>query len=140
MTVIDGSNAIMGRLASNVAKRLLKREVIHVVNAEKIVIMGTRSSIMYKYQTRVDMSAKANPHYGPKYSRMPDKIVKFAVRGMVPFKEPKGKTAFKGLRVHIGVPEELAKEKQEIVESAKNRHGKGFLTIGEISTALGVKF
>ncbi len=140
MTVIDGSNMIMGRLASNVAQRLLKREVIHIVNAEKIVMTGTESSIMARFRTRLEISPKANPHNGPKYSRMPDKIVKYAVRGMLPWKAPRGKTAFRNLRVHIGVPEELGAEKQEKVENAQNRHGKGFLVIGDISRALGAKF
>lgn len=138
-TVIDASNAILGRLGTNVAKRLLKREVIHVVNAEKIVITGREEDIMEKYKTRRSMSAKANPHYGPKYPRVPDRIVKRAIRGMLPWKTPRGKTAFKGLRVHIGVPAELAGASPEKIEGIQNRAERGFLTIGEISRKLGAK-
>lgn len=137
MTVIDGSNAVLGRLSTNVAKRLLKREVIHIVNAEKIVMIGKENSMMQRFRTRLEISPKGNPHKGPNYSRMPDKIVRYAIRGMLPWKKPTGKTMFKHLRVYIGVPMELANEKMEVIGNAKNRHGKGFMTIGEISKALG---
>ena len=140
MTVIDGNNCVLGRLSSNVAKRLLKREVIHIVNAEKIVISGNETSIMARFRTRLEISPKGNPHKGPNYSRMPDKIVRYAVRGMLPWKTPTGKASFKSLRVYIGVPKELEAEKQEKIENAENRHGKGFMTIGEISLALGAKW
>ena len=37
-TVVDAEGAILGRLASKVAKRLLSGEIVDVVNVEKIVI------------------------------------------------------------------------------------------------------
>ncbi|MBI4210193.1 MAG: 50S ribosomal protein L13 [Candidatus Diapherotrites archaeon] len=140
MIVIDGSNAILGRLATNVAKRLLKRKHVHIINAEKMVITGTPDGIMPKFRTRMEISPKGNPHKGPKYSRMPDRIVRRAIRGMLPWKSPSGKAAFKNLRVHIGVPEELGGKQAEKIEAAASRHEKGFMTIGEISRMLGAKW
>ncbi|HLC79007.1 MAG TPA: 50S ribosomal protein L13 [archaeon] len=140
MTVIDGTGAILGRLSTNVAKRLRKREVIHILNAEKIVITGKESGIMGKFKTRLEISPKGNPHKGPKYSRMPDKIVKFAIRGMLPWKTPSGKTAFKNLRVYIGTPEQFATEKVQKIEEAQIASGKMYLTIEQIAKNLGAKW
>src|SRR3989344_3128951 len=101
MTVIDGSNLILGRMGTNVAKRILRREVIHIVNAEKVVVTGNRENILEKFRTRLEIAPKGNPHKGPKFSRTPDRIVRRAVRGMVPWKTPRGKSAYKNLKVHI---------------------------------------
>ncbi|HIH10290.1 MAG TPA: 50S ribosomal protein L13 [Candidatus Diapherotrites archaeon] len=140
MTVIDGTNMIMGRLGTQVAKRILKREVIHIVNAEHVVITGNRKNIFEKFRVRLVIAPKGNPHKGPKFSRMPDRIVRRAIRGMLPWKQPRGKLAFKNLRVHIGVPEEFAAAKLEKIEVCQNRHAKGFTTVGELAKSLGAKW
>ena len=51
MAVIDANGLILGRLASTVAKRLLSGdEEIHIVNAEKAVISGSRASTLRDYR------------------------------------------------------------------------------------------
>ena len=45
MKIIDGTNAILGRLASYTAKELLKGEEIIIVNCEKIIITGNKKNI-----------------------------------------------------------------------------------------------
>ncbi|MCR4335017.1 MAG: 50S ribosomal protein L13 [archaeon] len=137
MSVIDGSNLIVGRAASVIAQRLIKGERIDIINAEKMVFTGTKENLLEKYKTRRELSEKGNPHKGPKYSRMPDRIVKRAVRGMVPWKKAQGKIAFKNFRAHIGIPEEFEKAKTEKIESAINKKQKGFLTVEQLSKNLG---
>ena len=114
MTIIDGSNLIMGRASTYIAKRIMKGEKIDLVNADQMVITGSKPDILEKYRVRFYLAAKGNPHRGPKYSRMPDKMVKRAIRGMVPWKTSTGRAAFKNLKVHIGVPEEFANSKKEM--------------------------
>lgn len=140
MMVIDGTNSVLGRLSTDVAKRLLRRKHVHIVNAEKVVVTGTKEGIMPKFRTRMEISPKGNPHKGPKYSRMPDKIVRRAIRGMLPWKTPTGRAAYKNLRVHISVPEELEGKPLEKVAAAENRREKGFMTVAEISRMLGAKW
>lgn len=140
MSVIDGSNLIMGRLATNVAKRILKNERIDIVNAEKIVMTGSKVNIMEKFVTKSNLAVKGNPRKGPKFPRMPIGIVRYAIRGMLPWKTSKGKSAFKNLKVHVGVPKEFSDVKAEKIETAMNKKEKGFLTIGEISKNLGAKW
>jgi ribosomal protein uL13 len=140
MTIIEGKGMVLGRLASVIAKRLLKNEVIDVVNCEKIVVIGDKTIVVEKFSKWLKMAPKGNPLKGPKFSRMPDKIVKRTIRGMLPWKQPKGKKAFKNLKIHIGVPEKFASTKPEIIESAKNHKQKGFVEIEEISKKLGAKW
>ncbi len=140
MTVIDASNAVLGRLASNVAKRLLKGEQIDILNAEKAIITGNQENVHLKYKTRFGLHPKGNPRYGPKFSRMPHRIVKTAIRGMLPWKQSTGKVAFAKLRVHIGVPAELASAKAEKVKDAEHPHEKGFVMVEEVSKKLGAKW
>jgi len=45
MKVIDGKNAVMGRLASYAAKEALKGEDIAIVNCGEIIITGNKKSI-----------------------------------------------------------------------------------------------
>jgi len=140
MTVVDGTGMIVGRAATLIAKRLLKGERIDLVNAEKMIMTGTKENLLEKYKTRLELKAKGNPHNGPKYSRMPERMVKRAVRGMLPWKKSAGKTAFKGFRAYIGIPEELEEVKKIQFESAMNKKEKGFMLMEDISKNLGAKW
>ena len=115
MTVIDATNLILGRMATNVAKRAMLGETINVVNCEKAVISGSKSDIYGRYRIRL---AKGSQTKGPFFPRKADAIVRRAIRGMIPYKQGKGKLAFKKVQVFIGVPEELAKEKMETIKEA----------------------
>ncbi|MBS3063115.1 MAG: 50S ribosomal protein L13 [Candidatus Diapherotrites archaeon] len=136
MTVIDASGLVLGRMASAVAQRLLKGELIEIVNAEKAVITGNRVQILEKYFRRYHANIKANPYKkGPKFQRHADRIVSFAVRGMLPYKRDTGKQAFKKLKVFVGNPDNA---KAEALAVAKNRSAK-FVLVEDISATYGVK-
>jgi len=138
ITVIDASNAILGRLASIVAKRLLNGEKIAIVNAEKAVISGKFDSILEKYKEWLKIRTHTNPKKGPFHYRRPDKLVKRTIRGMLPWKNPRGKQAYKRLRVYIGVPEELKnKEIARVKEVDASRLKGSYITIFELSQLIG---
>lgn len=139
VTVIDLKDLVLGRASTQIAKRLLKGERIELVNAEKAVIKGPRDYLLARYKKRVDMSVVGNPHYGPKYSRMPDKIVKRTIKGMLPNVTRGRKPALERLQVHIGVPKSLQKEKYETIARAQNREKKNFLYLKDLTEALGLK-
>ena len=139
MAIIDANNLVLGRMASAIAPRLLKGEKIEIINAEKAVITGNRESILEKYYRRYHATVKGNPYIqGPKFQRRADRIVAFAVRGMLPYKRKTGKEAFKNLRVSVGNPMNLALDKAEKVETARNKSAK-FITVAEISATYGVR-
>ena len=89
--IIDGEGLVLGRLASKVSKILLAGESVDILNAEKIIISGNRDWAYYKYKQRIDRASISNPRdMGPKYPRRPDDIFRRTVRGMIPYKQPKG--------------------------------------------------
>ncbi len=134
MAIIDADNAVLGRLASIVAKRLLNGEEIIIVNAEKAVIVGNKQFIIQKYQERRDIGSVRK---GPYYPKMPDRILRRTVRGMLPMKKAHGKEAYKRLKVYMGVPREYRGMEFEVLDDAKNNKLEGFITLKELSTHLG---
>ncbi len=139
--IIDGEGLVLGRLASKVSKKLLEGESITVLNAEKILISGTKEWAYIKYKQRIDRASISNPRtMGPKYPRRPDDIFRRTVRGMIPYKQSKGREAFKTLKVYVGIPNEF--EGQETVQLPETmpRHIKKSVELGKISRLLGLKF
>jgi len=136
MTIIDADNAVVGRLASIVAKRLLNGEEIIIVNAEKAVIVGNKDYIINKYKERRDIGSVRK---GPYYPRMPDRILRRTVRGMLPMKKTHGKEAYKRLKVYMGIPKELNGKELEVINEAKNNKLEGFITLKDLSIQLGAK-
>ena len=134
-TIIDASGAILGRLSTFTAKRLLKGEEIAVVNSEKAIISGKKSSIKNRYKQKRELGTYRK---GPFYPRMPDMIVKRTIRGMIPYQTPHGRTAFKRLKCYIGVPKEFEGKKFESIKSAE-KQPVDFVTIEELSKSLGAK-
>jgi len=111
MKIIDGKNAILGRLASYVAKEALKGEDIRIINCEQIIITGGKKNIKENLEAkrkRVGSTLK-----GPKVSRMSEKIVKRVIRGMLPnYRVGRGRDAFKRIKCYVGIPKELEEGKK----------------------------
>jgi large subunit ribosomal protein L13 len=137
LSVINADGLILGRLSSVIAKRLLDGEEIIVTNAEKAIVIGARSSVLLQYKVKKD---RTHARKGPKFPRMPDRILKRTVRGMLPYQQSRGRTALKNLKVYIGVPPEYKNKKSESLDQAKNISNEKFLELGEISKFLGAKF
>jgi large subunit ribosomal protein L13 len=129
MKIIDGTNATLGRLASHAAKEALKGEEIAIVNCGDIIITGNRKFIEDKFEERrgrVGWSQK-----GPRHHRTSEKIVKRAIRGMLPdFRKGRGKIAFKKIKCYVGVPKEFADSKK--IVSGKETKTK-FVRVKEFS-------
>jgi len=103
--IVDGTNMILGRLASNVAKKLMQGEEVHLINAEKLVVSGTADNVVADYMQKRRLQQKATPDFSPKWPKVPHLLVRRVVRGMLPFKKAKGKAAFRKLRVYVGNPQ-----------------------------------
>jgi large subunit ribosomal protein L13 len=133
--VVNGDGLILGRMCSKIAKRLLNGEEIIVVNAEKIIISGKKKSKVAEAHKFLEVGA---PERGPFHSRRPDRIVGKTVRGMVPWRQPKGKLAYKRLRVYLGVPAELKDQKMETIDQANAAKLTGpHFTLGELAIEIG---
>jgi large subunit ribosomal protein L13 len=134
-TIIDADGLILGRMASIIAKRLLKGEKIAVVNAEKAVISGKKKSKIREAKEFLDVG---HPGKGPMHYRRPDRILRRTVRGMLPYKQPKGKQAYKRLMVFIGVPDELKNREMETIEEAQAKKLTcPYFSLGELAKEMG---
>jgi len=137
VTVIDATGASAGRLASHVAKRLLAGEEVHLVNAEKATVSGTLEAVMERMEFKRDVGTRRK---GPFYPRVPHLMLKRTVRGMLNYQElPSHRAAYKRLKAHIGVPDELANQTPIVIEKARSTAPRS-VTFGEIATRLGAKF
>jgi len=139
--IIDGEGLVLGRLASTVSKKLLAGEPVTVLNAERIIISGNKEWVYQKYKQRLDRASISNPRrMGPKYPRRPDDIFRRTVRGMLPYKQSKGRNAYKGLKVHLGRPPEFKKEEIKHLKEAQPKKITHSIELGKISQLLGAKF
>ncbi|MEM3091202.1 MAG: 50S ribosomal protein L13 [Candidatus Pacearchaeota archaeon] len=121
MKVIDGKNAILGRLASYAAKEALNGESITILNCQDVIITGNKKNIRENFEKkkrRVGSSQK-----GPKHSILVYKIVKRTIRGMLPnYRKGRGKEAWKRIKCYVGVPKEFENVKK--IVSGKEKKGK----------------
>jgi large subunit ribosomal protein L13 len=128
MKIIDGKNAVLGRLASYVVKEALKGEEIVILNCEQIIITGNKKNIQEKFE--IKRSRVGSSQKGPKHSRTSEKIVKRALRGMLPdHRTGKGREAFKRIKCYNKIPKEFENEKK--VVGGKEKRAK-FVRINEI--------
>lgn len=118
LLIVDGKNAILGRLASYAAKQLLLGKEIAIVNSEKIVVSGNSRSIIEEYK---EMRRRGGSSLrGPFFPKKPEIIVKRTIRGMLPHKRGRGEEALKRVKCYEGIPEEFKDSKKIISGKEKN--------------------
>lgn len=128
MKIIDGKNAVLGRLASYTAKESLKGEEIVIVNCGQIIITGNKRNIKEEFEEK--RKKVGSTQKGPKISRLKEEIVKKAIRGMLPnYRRGRGKEALKRIKCYVGVPETF-KDSKKIV-AGKEKINK-FVRVGDI--------
>ena len=122
-TIIDAKDAILGRLGSNISKRLLLGEKINVVNCNEVLILGKKEFLVDRYKKKLKNRVIKK---GPYYSRNPCDMVKRSFRNMLPYKNERGVLALKNLRCFNSVPSTLISSEKETIESAKVDKSKAF--------------
>lgn len=132
--VVDASDCILGRVASQVAERALDGERVAVVNAERAVITGRKEQIEAKFLKRREVGSDR----GPAYPKQPDRIFRRAIRGMLPHKKPRGREAYENVRVYLGNPYEGDVEAEILDDTSLDRLSNiKFVSLGEVSESLG---
>ncbi|HLD49410.1 MAG TPA: 50S ribosomal protein L13 [archaeon] len=126
--IIDGKNAVLGRVASHTAKQLLKGEEVAICNADKIIITGRKKDIVNKYLAR---RRRGSPQHGPFFPKNSDAIVRRTIRGMLP-KTKKGREALKKLTVIKAAKENAKQLEEKEIKTA-------YITVGELAKTLGGK-
>ncbi|MEM3832903.1 MAG: 50S ribosomal protein L13 [Thermoprotei archaeon] len=132
--IVDAKNQILGRMASKVASLLLSGKNVIIVNAEKAVISGTRERVLERFEEKIERSTLKNPEkLGHRNPRRPDGIIRRTIRGMLPYKQEKGRSAYKRLRVYIGIPEDLQNYKYiRFPEADTSRLGNKYVYLDDV--------
>ncbi len=130
--IVDGRGCILGRVASQVADRALAGERIALVNAEDLIVTGDEEDVVAKYKERAELASDR----GPYYPKRPDGIAKRTIRGMLPYKRPRGREAFERIRVYVGNPYETD---GDVVEGTTldRLSNIRFIELGEVSEQIG---
>jgi len=117
--IINAENAVLGRLASYTAKQALLGKEIIIVNSEKVIILGKEKDILGKYMKIKEKGGSGLK--GPFFHTQSEKILKRTIRNMLPYKQGRGRQAFKRIKTYKGLPEEFKDEK--MIKSGKGKKG-----------------
>ena len=111
--VVDAQGKTLGRLASEVARRLRGKhkpvytphvdtgDYIIVVNADKVHVTGNKASDkMYHHHTGYIGNLKS-ASFEQMQVKAPGRVIELAVKGMLP-KNPLGRAMFRKLKVYAG--------------------------------------
>ena len=111
--VVDASNQVLGRLASEIARRLRGKhkpeytphmdtgDYIIVVNAEKIQVTGRKRTDKVYYHHTGYIGHMKSITFEKLLQKAPERIIEQAVKGMLP-KNPLGRAMFRKLKVYAG--------------------------------------
>jgi large subunit ribosomal protein L13 len=135
--IVDAKDNVAGRLASKVAKALINGERVTVINAQDLVMVGNKKSILEKFSTRVDGAVKSNPHYGPKYDRIPSKIFRRMVRNMLPTKKRAKERIIKQLRVFNATAKGMDSKEVIVFEKLKFNQRNNYMKLKDVALLLG---
>jgi len=127
--IIDATNATLGRLASYAAKQALQGKKVIILNSERAIITGRKKFTVEDYQAKKQRGGSSQK--GPFFPKLPEKIVKRTIRGMLPdYRRGKGKETFKRILCYKGVPEQYKEVK--MIKAGKEKHAT-YMNIEQIS-------
>ena len=129
--LIDGKNAVMGRLSSYVAKQVLLGKEVIVINSNEVIITGRKEDIYKKYSELFKKGGHSQK--GPKILRTHERMLKRAIRGMLSHKQGRGSDALKRVKCYNTTPEQYKDSKK--VVAGKEKHSK-YITLKELCVLL----
>lgn len=125
--VIDAEGKTLGRLASEIARRLRGKhkpiytphvdtgDYIIVVNVEKVHVTGTKERDKMYYRHTGYIGNMKSASLGKLRQTFPDRILTTAVKGMLP-KNSLGRAMFKKLKVYAGPNHEHQAQQPKTLE------------------------
>ncbi len=125
--VVDATDKVLGRLASEVARRLRGKhkpeytphvdtgDYIVIVNAEKVHVTGNKvKDKVYYHHTGYPGGIKSFT-FEKLLQRAPERIIETAVKGMLP-KGPLGRAMYRKLKVYAGPEHRHAAQQPKTLE------------------------
>ncbi|MGB5582690.1 MAG: 50S ribosomal protein L13 [Gammaproteobacteria bacterium] len=111
--VVDAEGKTLGRLASEVARRLRGKhkpvytphvdtgDYIIVVNADKVHVTGKKASDKMYYHHTGYIGNLKSASFNQMQEKTPGRVIELAVKGMLP-KNPLGRAMYRKLKVYAG--------------------------------------
>ncbi|MFH1090802.1 MAG: 50S ribosomal protein L13 [Pseudomonadota bacterium] len=111
--LVDADNKVLGRLASEVARRLRGKhkavftphadtgDFLIVVNAEKVRLTGRKLDKKFYYHFSGYIGGMKETSARKQLARKPEEVIRLAVRGMLP-KNSLGRRQLKKLKIYAG--------------------------------------
>ena len=111
--VIDATDKVLGRVASEVARRLRGKhkpeftphvdtgDYLVVINAEKIAVTGNKLEDKNYHRFTGHVGNLKTTSLKDMLARHPERVIEIGVKGMLP-KTPLGRAMFKKLKVYAG--------------------------------------
>ena len=111
--VVDASNKVLGRLASEIARRLRGKhkpeytphvdtgDYIVVVNVDKLRVTGRKAQNKIYHRHTGYPGGIYSTSFDKLQARHPDRVLKLAVKGMLP-KGPLGYAMIKKMKTYVG--------------------------------------
>lgn|SRR5690606_33484212 len=125
--VIDASGKTLGRLASEVARRLRGKhkpeftpnvdtgDYIIVINAAKVKVTGNKAKDKIYYTHSGYPGGIKETNFERLLEHRPEYIIEKAVRGMLP-KNPLGRAIYRKLKVYAGNEHEHAAQQPQVLD------------------------
>merc|ERR1711998_764005 len=141
VVVVDCRGHLLGRMASIIAKELLRGQKVVCVRCEDINISGSFIRNKLKFLQFLRKRTNTNPTHGPFHYRAPSRILHRVIRGMIPHKSKRGALALERLKTFEGVPPPYDKMKRMVVPDAvrttRLRPGRNYTNLGRLSSEVG---
>ena len=111
--LIDAQDVVLGRLATHAAHLLYGKhkttfaphmdmgDFVVIINAEKVVLTGSKSSQKFSYQHSGYPGGMTSTVYSDMFEKFPTRAVEKAIKGMLP-KNSVGRAALTKLKVYAG--------------------------------------
>lgn len=111
--VVDASGKVLGRLATEVARRLRGKhkaeytphvdtgDYVVVVNASKVDVTGNKRTQKFYYRHSGYPGGIKSVRFDKQIAAAPERVIEHAVKGMLP-KGPLGRAMYRKLRVYAG--------------------------------------
>ena len=125
--LIDADGKTLGRLASEIARRLRGKhkavytphvdtgDYIVVINAEKVKVTGNKAKDKMYYNHSGYMGGLKQINFEDLIQKAPERVIETAVKGMLP-KNPLGRAMFRKLKVYAGTQHKHAAQQPQVLE------------------------
>ena len=125
--LIDADGKTLGRLASEIARRLRGKhkpvytphvdtgDYIVVINAEKVRVTGNKARDKMYYRHSGYLGGLKETNFEDLIQKAPELVIETAVKGMLP-KNPLGRAMFRKLKVYAGAQHRHQPQQPQILE------------------------